>query len=58
MCLFYSKPHLQFRNVCWSHQTFPSSKAERESTVGKSAASGDALLMGVLHLLSATAVPV
>lgn len=58
MCLFYLKLHLQFRNVCWSHQTFPCSQAERESSIGNSAASGDALLRGVLHLLTATAVPV
>lgn len=50
MCLFYSKLHLQFRNICWSHQTFPSSQAERQSSVGKSAASGDALLMGVTSI--------
>lgn len=43
MCLFYLKPHLQFRNVSWSRQTFPSSQAERESSVGKSATSGAAL---------------
>lgn len=58
MCLFYLKLHLQFRNVIWSHQNFPCSQAERESSAGKSAASGDALLRGVLHLLTATAVPV
>lgn len=58
MCLFHSKLHLQFRIVCWSHQTFLSSQAERESSVGKSAASGDALLLGVLYLLTVTTVPV
>lgn len=57
MCLFYSKLHLQFRSVCWTHQTFLSSQAERAS-VGKSTASGEALLLGVLHLLTATAIPV
>lgn len=60
MCLFHSKPHLQFRIVSWSHEAFPSSQAERESLVQKTSATGAVLLVAVDMLcpLTATAAPV